>query len=441
MTLPDRDDVSRREFLQAAVAVGGAVGLSACLEESGGGDGIEQVDAPTGGDQDSLPVRQHAWNDVLDRDADGNVDPPDHQVLAELSLTSDAEQSADGPPTDAARETVEATFRELEQAIAWQTDGLLFTAGYTPSYFDRYEASLPDSIDLPEPQALTSLEIPETMDFDTHDLTVHLASDDPAVVLAAEEALLGNRGTLNGHEMATSVDGVLEEVSRKTGFVGPGLVAEKQAEGDIGGLPQHDIHEEAPFWMGYRSGFQESQASEDFVTIEDGPFAGGTTQHLESDRLQLGAWFDQDSHHERVSKLFSHVHADEERVGEFGEKLTTSTNVLPMAEETAEDARDPGVVGHAQKAARARVDGEPLLLRRDFNTTDGDYPGVHFLSLQDGISTFVRVREAMAGEDLAQNGAVGSRQNNGILQYLSVLSRGNYLLPPRSLRALPEPNP
>ncbi|AGN02597.1 hypothetical protein L593_13290 [Salinarchaeum sp. Harcht-Bsk1] len=439
MTLPDRDAVSRREFLQAAVAVGGAVGLSACLEASGGGD--EQVDAPTGGDLDSLPARQHAWNDVLDRDVDGNVDPPDHHVLAELSLTSDAERSADGQPTEAAREAVESTFRELERAIAWQTDGLLFTAGYTPAYFDRYEEPLPESVDLPEPQALTSLEIPETMDFDTHDLTVHLASDDPAVVLAAEEALLGNRETLNGLEMATSVDGVLEEVDRTTGFVGPGLVAEKQAEGEIGGLPEHDIHEEAPFWMGYRSGFQESQATEDFVTIDDGPFADGTTQHLESDRLQLGAWFDQDSHHERVSKLFSHVHAEEERVGEFGEKLGTSTNVLEVVDDTAEDARDPGVVGHAQKAARARVDGEPPLLRRDFNTTDGDYPGVHFLALQDGISTFVRVREAMAGEDLAQNGAVGSRQNNGILQYLSVQRRGNYLLPPRALRALPTPNP
>jgi hypothetical protein len=434
MTLPDRDAVSRREFVQAAVAVGGAAGLSACLDVGAGGD--DSIDAPPGGDLDARHDRQHAWNESLERDADGNVDSPNHHVLAELSLTSD------GAPDESARETVEAAFRDLERAIAWQHDGLLFTAGYTPAYFERYDASLPESVDLPEPGPLTSLEIPESMEFDDHDVTVHLASDDPAVVLAAEEALLGNRDELNGHEMATSVSGVLEEVSRKTGFVGPGLPAEKQSEleGDLRGLPEHDIAEGAPFWMGYRSGFQETQASEDFVSIDEGPFAGGTTQHLESLRLQLETWFDQDSHHQRVSKLFSHVHADEERVGTFGEKLETGTDILPIAEETDEDARDPGVVGHAQKAARARVDGQPPLLRRDFNTTDMDYPGVHFLALQDAISTFVRVREAMAGEDLS-NGAVGTTENNGILQYLNVLSRGNYLLPPRSLRALPRPDP
>jgi dye decolorizing peroxidase len=435
MTLPDRDAVSRREFVRAAVAAGGTVGLSACLDLGAGGN--DEIDAPAGGNLDARPDRQHAWNDVLERDADGNVDPPDHHVLAELSLTSD------GAPDESARETVESAFRELERAIAWQHDGLLFTAGYTPAYFDRYESPLPDSVGLPEPEPLTSLEIPESMEFDDHDVTVHLASDDPAVVLATEEALLGNRDELNGHEMATSVAGTLEETSRKTGFVGAGLPAEKQDElqgdDDFNGLPEHDIAEGAPFWMGYRSGFQESQATEEFVTIDEGPFGGGTTQHLESLRLQLGTWFDQDSHHQRVSKLFSHVHAEEERVGTFGEKLDTGTNILPIAEETAEDARDPGVVGHAQKAARARVDGQPPLLRRDFNTIDMDYPGTHFLSLQDEISTFVRVREAMAGEDL--DGAVGTRENNGILQYLRVLSRGNYLVPPRSLRALPRPDP
>jgi hypothetical protein len=52
----------------------------------------------------------------------------------------------------------------------------------------------------------------------------------------------------------------------------------------------------------------------------------------------------------------------------------------------------------------------------------------------------VKTREAMTGSDLAE-GAVGTRTNNGILQYLRVRNRANYLVPPRGLRALPEPHP
>ena len=99
------------------------------------------------------------------------------------------------------------------------------------------------------------------------------------------------------------------------------------------------------------------------------------------------------------------------------------------------------MVGHAQKAARARVDGEPILLRRDVNTIDDGRPGVHFLTHQRTISDFVRVREAMNGTDLVGEGSIGSRTHNGILQYLNVVRRGNYLVPPREHRSLPTPDP
>jgi len=431
MSLPDRDAVPRREFLRAAVAVGGATGLSACLEANEGDD--DTISAPVGGDPDTRPDRQHAWNDVLGRDEDGNVRPPAHHVFLALELTA--------TPGPDARQGFETALAELDRALAWGPEGLLFTVGYTPAYFDRFDASLPAGLDLPAPTTLTELETPETVEFDTQDALLHLASDDPAVVLAAEEALLGNRETLNGREIEASLDGIAGRSGRRTGFVGPGLPAEKQDDAEIRGLPDREITEEAPFWMGYRSGFAESQATEARVTLESGPFAGGTTQHLESLRLQLGTWWDQDSHFDRVSQLFSPDHAEEGRVGVFGERLETSTGALEVADQTAADAVDPGVVGHAQKAARAREDGEPPLLRRDVNTADGDYPGVHFLALQDGIGTYERVRQAMAGQDLAEAGAVGTRENNGILQYITVVSRGNYLLPPRRHRALPRPDP
>ena len=47
----------------------------------------------------------------------------------------------------------------------------------------------------------------------------------------------------------------------------------------------------------------------------------------------------------------------------------------------------------------------------------------------------------MTGADVADESPVGSRVNNGILQYLFVERRGNFLVPPREHRALPTPRP
>jgi hypothetical protein len=97
-----------------------------------------------------------------------------------------------------------------------------------------------------------------------------------------------------------------------------------------------------------------------------------------------------------------------------------------------------GVVGHSQKSARARDDdNSPIILRRDFNSTDDGTAGLHFLALQRAIGDFVKTREAMNGTDVATQSAVGQRNNNGILQYIRTKRRGNYLVPPRSFRALP----
>ncbi|WP_276253964.1 DUF7405 family protein [Halomontanus rarus] len=427
MSLPDRTGLSRREYLRAVVAVGGASALGACLAEDG-----ETEDAVPGGtdDPESLPPRQHAWNDALSTDDDGNVQLPEHHVLVALSLVDD------GEPTDEARETVETSLRTLERAYEWSNEGLVFTIGYTPAYFERIGSPTAETVDLPEPTALTVREDPEPDDFDA---LLHLASDRAEVVLRAEEALFGEVEEVNGVAVETDLSAVFERLDdrRRTGFSGPGLPAEHT---DTPGVPE-EVPEDAPFFMGFRSGFRANQATEDRATIAEGPFAGGTTQHVSSMDLQLETWFKQDSHRQRVSKMFSPEHVDEDLVGDIGEKLSTSSGLTDeRIEATEEDARTRGVVGHAQKAARARENGNPLLLRRDFDTVDGDRPGVHFLSLQREVEEFVRVREAMTGADLAGNG-VGGVQNNGILQYIFVNRRGNYLLPPRPLRALPSGDP
>ncbi|MCU4926077.1 Tat pathway signal protein [Halobacteria archaeon AArc-dxtr1] len=430
MTVPDRSDLSRREYVRLAVAAGGLAALGACLEADG------EDDVPSGTDPTTLPDRQHAWNEYLETDDDGNVRPPEHHVLLALSLTPDVEADGEPGPDEDAAETVEAALRTLERAYEWSNEGLLFTLGYTPTYFERFDGSLPDAVDLPAPEPLTDRESPDTLEFDEFDAVLHLASDRAAVVLAAEEALFGELDDVNGEPVETDLSGVFarHDDRRRTGFVGPGLPAEKI---DVSGVPE-SVPEDAPFFMGFRSGFRESQATEGRVTIESGPFAGGTTQHVSSMAIQLDQWFDQESHAQRVMKTFSPHHNDADLISGVGDSLGSSSALTDdWIDATDEDARNRGVVGHAQKAARAREDGDPLLLRRDFNTVDGDRPGLHFLSLQREIADFVRVREAMTGADLP----IGQPQNHGILGYIFVDRRGNYLVPPRSRRALPHPDP
>ena len=412
MGLPD-SEMPRRRYLRGLVATGGAAALAACLDVPGSGTDVPQ------GDPGSRPARQHAWNDALPTDEDGNVRRPNHHALLALDLTTE--------PDRAASERVESAFRSLERAYAHDVAGLLFTVSYTPAYFETVGAESP----VPDPEPLTSVE--GQIALDGFHALVHLASDDPAVVLEAEQALLGGASEPNGVEMAADLAAVFERADpRRTGFVGSGLPADQAEERGVD-LPD-ELPEEAPFLMGFRSGFRESQAPEERVTIQEGPYAGGTTTHVESLSLNLRQWFEQNDQQLRIAEILSPHHAEDD-VGETGEQLGTSTGVFPdIADRTATDASTRGIVGHAQKTARAREDGTPLLLRRDINTLDGDRPGVHFLAHQREIADYVRARQAMAGEDLD---GVGQRLNNGLLQYIFVRRRGNFVTPPRDLRALP----
>jgi dye decolorizing peroxidase len=412
MGLPD-SELPRRRYLRGLVAAGGTAALAACLDVPGSGTDIPQ------GDPAQRPARQHAWEGALPTDEDGNTRRPNHHALLALDLTA--------TPDEAASERVETAFRSLERAYGHDVTGLLFTVSYTPAYFETVGADSP----VPDPEPLTSVEGGVALD-EFHAL-VHLASDDPSVVLEAEQALFGEASEPNGVETSADLTGIFERAEpRRTGFVGSGLPVEQAEERGVD-LPD-ELPEEAPFLMGFRSGFRESQASEERVTIQEGPYAGGTTAHVESLSLNLRQWFEQNDQQLRISELFSPRHTEED-VGEMGEQLGSSTGVFPdIAEQTETDAETRGLVGHAQKAARAREDGAPLLLRRDINTLDGDRPGVHFLAHQREIADYVRVRQAMAGEDLD---GVGQRLNNGLLQYIFVRRRGNFLTPPRDMRALP----
>jgi len=424
------DGRSRRAILKAAVAAGGAAALSACVGYAGDGEGV-----PAGPeDLSTLPERQFAWNDRLPRDEHGNTLLPRHQVLLYLTL------ERDGPPTEADRRQVERAFRSLETAYERSNEGVLWSVAYGPGYFDRYGAR-PEGVALPDNRALSPFETP---DFDDEDALVHLASDRADAVLEAERALRGERATANGVEMDASLDGVLElaaDDDRRTGFVGEGLPAAKQSE--LKGVPDDGpVPEASPLFMGFTAGFAANQASEDYVALRDGPFAGGTTKHVANLRQRLDDWYGEQDHRERVMEMFSPEHAEKGWVEGTGVNLGSDSRVDETVDDVAEQARAFGRVGHAQKAARANrdEDGNVRLLRRHFESADDDVASLHFPSLQRRIADFEAVREAMNGADLTgTTPTVRQRVNNGILEYVFVVRRGNWLVPPRSARALPTP--
>ena len=426
------DDLPRRAYLKRSVALGGATALSACLDRE-----TDAEPVPTG-DPAAKPPRQHAWREFIRHDEHGNSQLPNHQLLLYVNF------EGDGPPSADTRTTLETALSVVDRAYEWSHEGLLFSIAYSPSYFDRFDSSLPDDIDLPQPEPLSPFETPT---FDTQDAVVHLASDRAAVVLEAEAALTADRETANGVSVDARLTDVATVDSRRSGFVGAGLPAANQ---DAEGVPaSKPVPEASPLFMGFEAGFRGNQATEDYVSIESGPFAGGTTKVIANLRQRLDDWYEEQSFEEQVMELFSPGHAEQELVEGVGSNLGSDSGIDQFVDELSDDAREHGRVGHAQKAARANrdADGNVRLLRRHFESTDDigsdqTVASLHFPSLQRNISAFEEVRRAMNGTDMtAVTPAVRQRVNNGILEYIFVRRRGYFLVPPRRHRALPTPRP
>jgi hypothetical protein len=430
MPLDGDTDRSRRDVLKAAVALGGASALSACLDRT------DEEPVPTG-DPSAKPARQHAWREYIRHDDHGNSQLPSHQILLYLTLDTD------GPPSADDRDALGETLDALDRAYAWSHEGLLHSIAYSPAYFDRFDESLPEGIDLPEPTALSPFESPA---FDRQDALLHLASDRPDALLEADRALRGERDAANGVSVPPLTDALTVD-SRRTGFVGAGLPAQHQ---DAAGIPDSKpVPEASPLFMGFEAGFRGNQATEDYVTIDDGPFAGGTTKVVANLRQRLDDWYEEQTHEERVMEMFSPGHAAEGLVEGVGDTLGSDSGIDRFVDDLESDAREYGRVGHAQKAARANRDsaGNVRLLRRHFESTDDigsdqQVASLHFPSLQRHVSEFEAVRRAMNGTDLTEvTPAVRQRVNNGILEYIFVRRRGNFLVPPRRHRVLPTPRP
>ncbi|MCU4717067.1 DUF7405 family protein [Halapricum hydrolyticum] len=427
---PRRPD--RREFVKAAVAIGGTSALTACLERERRKlqteTASDEIEFPRGSPK-TVPTGQHRWGEFLVRDAHGNTVPPQQLVVLGLRY------EGSGRPTTDQREQVDDALGTLERAFQWGTGGdagaafnrgLLFTLAYSPSYFQTV-GDVPDSL-VPQSELVAAVD-EDPASADTYDAIMLLASDVGAVVLAAEAALFGRTETVNGLAVEATFEGVFSRAGRHTGFIGKGMPADR--------LDEDRIPEDAPLSMGFKSGFRDNLPSEDRVTIPDGPFAGGTTVASSTLTIDLDRWYDQ-SHRERVAEMFCPAH-DPEAVGETGAKLGADSGVTEdHAESVSEHAAEYGRVGHAQKTARARdEDFEPTILRRTegIATDVADGVGFQFNSIQAHVEDFIETRRTMNPDEYDDDVAP---ENHGIADYLDTERRGIYLAPPRSDWALPE---
>ena len=361
-----------------------------------------------------LPRRQFAWGDYLSSDVHGNPRPPQYDTLLFFDVR--------GLPTPGHARLLEARLRALEHRFAWNHRGLLFTVSWgCPSYFKLLKVPSP----VPTASKLSTFENPA---IDRYDMCIHLASDDERRLVEIEAALVhGHR--LSGVTSSLSLAPAFVWRDARTGFTGAGIPASRQ---DVRGIPKgNPVPESAPLFMGFKSAYKKNLATEAAVAIEHGAFAEGTVMHVSYMRENLGSWYGKYSDQDRVSRMFS-----PETTVDGVPKLTNDAASEPGQIGSA--IRTYGVIGHAQASAQARRNGKPLIIRRDFNTTDGGYAGLHFVSIQRSWQDFVVTRNAMnANGAHLVNKKITATKNNGINAFIDVRRRSNYIIPSRADRSFP----
>lgn len=405
---------SRRGLLRRLAAAAGTVGFAGCTRIALSGQETPDHGLGPNPRADDLPERQHAWDHVLDRDHDGNPLPPRHHRILFLDLDAN-------PSTEAAR-TVETAMRTLEAAYEWSPRGLLHQLAWGTRYFDRREAL--ENAPISHPKVISRTDDPDLL---AYDAALVLASDVPSQLNATESAMFGSRTALGDESVDARLGDVFSLTARREGFVGEGLPAAHSA---AEGVPSDGPPEEAPLFTGFFSGRTKTQASEDRVTIQNSPYAGGTTMHVAHLDESLDRWWNVLDEDERVARMFA---------PDFSPKdVEELTDDVPFDDLVREHAQEFGVVGHQEKVAQAREDGSPIILRRDFNTVHGGQAGLVFAALQRSLDDFRKTRRAMNGWYLRDDHSdVTDRRNNGLLNFITVKSRANFYVPPRDSRTFP----
>ncbi|MET8650140.1 DUF7405 family protein [Nocardia aurea] len=348
----------------------------------------------------SLPAGQHEWEATFGHDELDRPIPPRRQLLVFADL-------ADAPSAAGAAH-LESALALLESRYPYGPDGLLTTVGWGTAWFDRHTEHL-GLINVAA--RMSRWEDPV---IETPHAIFHLASDHAEVLDDAFDTLFGDGPNAQGQ--------YLKAQSVRRGFVGAGLPSEALPEL---GIPQH-----SPLLFGFHSIHRGNQATEQSITIGDGPLAGGTTAHVSRIELDVERW---------------HARSRDAQAALLYAPTVTAAQAEKFADDAPSDyqsyeqtARSHGIVGHAQAAARARVDNVPVINRRDFATVDDGKPGTHFVALQRELRDFNNTRAIMnAADGPGYHRAVGARRRNGINAFFDVTHRATVGIPPRASRAYP----
>ena len=407
------DSLTRRRFLAGAGAIL-AGGIAAGIAARQASASVDVPLVPLGTQPAHLPARQHAWSQWLHPDEYGNPLAPRYDRLLFFDVR--------GRPTPAYARLLESRLRTLERHFRWGSGGLLFTVSYGPEYFTR---ALGVPAPVPKATALSSFESPA---IDSYHVCLHLACDDERRLADIEAALVMGR-RLPGVDGSLSLAPILIWRETRTGFTGRGIPAAHQ---QVHGIPSgNPVPSNAPLFMGFKSGLKKNQATEDDVTIPTGEFAQGTTMQVSYMRLELDDWYGKLSAQERVALMYS-----PQTTVEAARKFTTDASGNPGA--ITQAITRYGVVGHAQASAQARRHNRPVIIRRDFDTVDGGYAGLHFVSVQRSIQDFIATRNAMNATGAHNiNRQITATANNGINAFISVRRRANYIMPSRRDRSFP----
>jgi hypothetical protein len=343
---------------------------------------------------------QHEWEATFGRDELGRPVPPSRHLLILVDVI--------GRPGDVAARHLDTALATLEARYSHGRDGLLSTVGWGPRWWDRH-TDHPGLIGAPA--RMSRWEDPV---IDDAAAVFHLASDHEDILADVEHSLFGSGEFAQGEFLA------VREVRR--GFVGAGLPSQV--------LPELGIPATSPLLFGFHSVHRGSQAPEPNITIGRGPLAGGTTQHVSRIELDIVRWqaLDRDS---QAALLYA--------------PTVTAAHAATLVDDAPSDyeryeqtVAEHGIVGHAQAAARARVDNVPVINRRDFATLDDGKPGTHFVALQKELRDFNNTRAIMNGADGSDyHRSVGARRRNGINAFFDVTHRATFGIPARALRAYP----